>query len=522
MTALKSGEPSEAAGLPAETASRGAASPGGRGKRRRASSLRIGIIGAGLGGVCAAVKLVEAGFQDIMIYEAAGGAGGTWYKNRYPGCEVDTESRIYSFSFMPYAFARTHPHRAEMERYVNDIIDRFGLRDRIRFNTTARGADWDTRAHHYTLHLSADGVEEVEEVDVLISATGMLNLPNRPRWPGVDRFRGVHVHSAEWDEDLDVSGKTVAVVGTGSTAAQIVPAVAETAAQVYVFQREPGWVLPKPTRELEPSERLAMRHNTLRHRFQRYRIMYQSAKAISRFDAGSDLNSKYAATGAEFIRTAITDPDLRELVTPRYAFGCKRTVKASTFYPALNLPNVTLVPRAVTSLTEDSVVDDAGQAHEVDIVVSATGFRASEYLAEFPVRGRDGRSVHDVWNGEPKAYLGITVPGIPNFFMMYGPNTNGGGPVTAQHECQAAFIVNALRHLVRTRNAVVDTKPAALDRFVELVDEGNQKALSATLSGCNNYFFSSSGRNVTQWPFSSTRYVLMTRTGRRGLAFSRS
>jgi cation diffusion facilitator CzcD-associated flavoprotein CzcO len=469
--------------------------------------LRVAIVGAGFGGIAAAVKLKQADIADISVFELSAGAGGTWFDNSYPGSEVDTESIAYSFSFMPYDWSRTHCQQPELQRYAEDTIDYFELRDSCRFSTKVDEAVWSEARRTYTLTLSTG---ESEEYDLLISAVGMLNIPRDPGWPGMTAFEGPMFHSARWEHEHDLSDKRVAVVGTGCTAVQVVPELAKIAKQLYLFQREAGWVLPKGERDLTESERAYRRSHPRRMKLTRLATFLRIGRFLTSQVTGTKTNKMLTDLCRQHIESSIDDPAIRALVTPNFVFGCKRPIKATTFYPALNRPNVELVPRAVTAVTPTGLIDDTGVERQVDAVVLAVGFEAADYLANLRVVGPGGVSLQDIWSGRPAAYLGITVAGMPNFFMMYGPNTNGGGPITAQHERQAEFVTRVARRMARRGFRKVDTRPRSMARFTAWVDKANV-GRTAQNDGCHHYFISAGGRNSTQWPASHLTYLLMTR-----------
>ncbi len=466
------------------------------------------MIGAGISGVCAAVGLTRGGFE-CTVFEQAAGPGGTWWDNSYPGCEVDVDSHMYSFSFMPYDWSRTHGTQPELQRYVEDIIDRFKMRDRFRFSTKVDEAAWDEEHGVYRVRL-ANGEEN--EFEAVVSCLGILNHPKYPDWPGLDEFEGVKFHSARWDHNVDLAGKSVAFVGTGSTAAQAVPALAEMVGELYLYQRSPGWVLPKGERDLTEEERKTYRRFTSwqrrRLRFQLYR---HHTKAYDVFRIGSKLHNEARDLALKFIEEEIEDPELRRLVTPDYPFGCKRVILASTFYRSLNRANVTLVPSAVERVTKDGIVSADGVERKVDVLIMATGFQPQRFLATLEIKGRAGRSIHDFWDGNPRALLGITVPGFPNFFMCYGPNTNGGPGLMFMAERESRAIIGMLRRLERRQAKALHTRSAALDRYVAWVDKENRKRNSARFAGCTNYDFSPSGRAVLLWPRSAGFYDLLAR-----------
>jgi cation diffusion facilitator CzcD-associated flavoprotein CzcO len=476
--------------------------------RRAGHTPQVAIVGSGFAGIAASVKLKQAGIESFIVYEKSLDIGGTWRDNTYPGCEVDTPSILYTFSFTPPDWSRTHARQAELRKYLEGVVDQFGLHPHIRTGVGVDAAVWDERTHTYTLELD-DGTTAT--CDAVISAVGFLNVPRLPDWPGLERFRGPAFHTARWEHEHDLTGKRVAVVGTGSSAVQIVPAIAPIAGRVLLFQREPGWVMPKGERDYTPEEREALRQ-PLQWRRARYRQLWQVEKNLWR-GANHRPGSKAHAKGEAFCRSYIDRklgdrPDLREAVTPKYPYWGKRLIFASTFYPALKRENVELIPRAVTRVTETGVIDVDGVEHPVDVLVLATGFQPTNYLAHLRVVGRDGRLLHDYWSGEPRAYLGITVPRFPNFFIMYGPGTNGG-EILWMLERQAEYAVRVLRKMMRTKATAVEVKQRWADRY----DRWLQWSVRDTAWVVSkNYFKSGSGKVVTQWPYSPVVYWVMTKT----------
>jgi cation diffusion facilitator CzcD-associated flavoprotein CzcO len=478
------------------------------GPRPWARTPKVAIVGGGFAGIAAGVKLRKAGIESFRIYEKSLDIGGTWRDNTYPGCEVDTPSSLYSFSFTIPSWTRTHARQAELRKYLEGLVDEFGLRLHIRTDIGVDTAVWDERTHTYTLGLD-DG--STTTCHLLISAVGFLNVARMPEWPGLDSFCGPAFHTARWEHHHDLRGKRVAVVGTGSSAAQIVPELAPIAGRVLLFQREPGWVMPKGEHDYTPEEQRALRH-PLRWRVERLRQLWRVEKNLWR-GGNHRPGSKVHTNGERFCRSYIDRkfadrPDLREAVTPSYPYWGKRLIFASTFYPALKRENVELIPRAVTRVTETGIVDADGVERQVDVLVLATGFQPTNYLAHLRVMGRDGRSLHDYWAGEPRAFLGITVPGFPNFFMMYGPGTNGG-EIIWMLERQAEYAVRALRRMTRSGATAVEVKR----RWANAYDRWLQRSVrDSAWTKSNNYFKSASGKVVTQWPYSPLVYWAMTKS----------
>jgi cation diffusion facilitator CzcD-associated flavoprotein CzcO len=468
---------------------------------------RVAVVGAGFGGIAAGVKLLRAGIRTFTIYESSGGIGGTWWDNTYPGAEVDVGSHLYCFSFKPHDWTRTHARQPELQQYLEATVDEFGLRPHLRLGVAVESATWDEARHVWSVRLG-DGA--VEEFHALVSAVGFLNVPREPDWTGRDEFEGPMFHTARWEHDHDLTGRVVAVVGTGSSATQVVPAIQPIVKKCYVFQREPGWVLPKGERDLAAPERAAFAR-PWRRRAERWRLKLQLERNLWRgelFRPGTKRNAAREAMCRRYIDRQFSDrPDLREAVTPNYPYPGKRPVFATGFYPALNQDNVELVPKAVAAVTRNGIVDADGVERAVDVIVQATGFQATRYLARLRVAGRDGRMLHEHWGGEPRAYLGITVPGFPNFFMLYGPGTNGGEIVTML-EAQAGYAVRALRRMMRERVTAIEVRPSFEARWYRWL-QSKMQGTSWTMS--SNYFTSPTGKVVTQWPYGNWVYTVCTR-----------
>jgi cation diffusion facilitator CzcD-associated flavoprotein CzcO len=474
-----------------------------------AGTPKVIVVGAGLGGIAAGVKLKKARIETFTIFEKSSQPGGTWYDNHYPGCEVDVGSYLYSYSFKQgFAWSRTHAKQPEILRYIEEVVDEYGLLAHMRLGVTVDRAVWDESRHMYDVRLR-DG--SIEECHVLISALGFLNNPRYPRWPGLDEFEGPKFHTFRWQHDHDLSGKKVAIVGTGSTATQIVPVIAPEVDKLYLFQREPGWIIPKGDRDYTNDElqrfRSRMGRRKERIRLFQWLELANFRRAIHR--PGTKVNDKLEKICRDFIDSQLADrPDLREAVTPNYPFPGKRPIFNSTFYAALKRDNVELVPKAVAEVTPKGVVDVDGEERQVDILVMATGFQPTNYLATLEVIGRGGRSLHQVWDGEPEAFLGITVPGFPNFYMLYGPNTNGG-EIVFFLEHQSKYAVRAMKRMMRAGVTAIEVRESVFKAYNRWIQR-NMKGTAWVVS--NNYYKAASGKIVTQWPHGALLYGLLTNT----------
>lgn len=469
---------------------------------------RVAIIGFGMGGIALAVYLTRAGLLNYTVFEAEDGPGGTWYVNSYPGCAVDIESIGYSFSFARHNWRRTHAGQEELLEYLQTIVREFDLDRRVRYGTTVTEVRWNDATCTYALRTD-DGTEHT--FDVVVSAVGFLSAPSFPDWKGLPEFQGKVLHTARWDHSYPFNDKTVAVVGVGSTATQVIPVMAGLARKVYVYQREPGWVLPKNDRDYTPEE-LARHSRRLDYWWRRFKFFayFLKLNTINKpHHPGGRAARRAEEVSLRLIRDTFADrPDLAEAVTPTYVFSGKRRVVSDDYYPALLRPNVELVPRAVERVTPTGIVDVDGVERQADVIVAATGFKAAQYLSRLRVYGSDGRDLHEVWRDGAFALLGLCVPGFPNFYMSYGPGTNGGAPITLNAELQAKYIVKNIKRMIRYDIAALDVGPGFVTRYNKWLDRRNARTAWAF---ANNYMKGPSGRVVTQWPESSVQLgILMT------------
>jgi cation diffusion facilitator CzcD-associated flavoprotein CzcO len=472
-----------------------------------AETPRVVVVGAGFGGIGTGVKLMQAGIDTFTIYESSLGVGGTWFDNTYPGAEVDVNSNLYCFSFKSYEWTRTHAQQPELQKYLEEVVDEFGLRPHLELGVTVEAATWDEDHHVWTLRLHSGAVDKCH---VLVSAVGFLNVPHYPDWPGMDSFGGPMFHTSRWEHQHDLTDKVVAVVGVGSTSAQLVPVIQPIVRKLYVFQREPGWVMPKGERDLSDKERALFAKPWRRRldRLHRRLVIEKTLWGGKMFRPGTKLHELRERQCREYIGRVFADrPDLAERVTPRYPYPGKRPVLASTFYPALKEENVELVPRAVTRVTPTGIVDSEGVERPIDVIVLATGFQAANYLARIEVVGRGGETLHGRWAGEPRAFLGLTVPGFPNFFMLYGPGTNGGELVSSL-EAGAEFAVRAVKRMRGQVVSAIEVKPLYEGVWYAWLQS---KMAGTSWTTSNNYFRSATGKIVTQWPSTNMVYRALTK-----------
>ncbi|HUK58769.1 MAG TPA: NAD(P)/FAD-dependent oxidoreductase [Stellaceae bacterium] len=473
------------------------------------NALTIAIIGSGFGGIGMAIRLKQAGIHNFTIYTRSHEVGGVWYENTYPGAACDVASSLYSYSFEPrWDWSRTHGTQPEIAAYLKHCVAKYGIAPHIRFGAAIAHADYDEERALWRLG-AADGRRF--EANVLVSACGLFNEPAYPEIPGLSDFSGACFHSARWDHDYDLTGKRVAVIGTGCSTAQYVPEIVGKVSRLTAFIRTPQYVMPKIERTFDAAERQSYRRFPVRRRFERIKTYVSFER---RFAVFVDERARKAAEDAAlaFLASQVKDPEKRRLLTPTYRFGCKRTIQSRDYLAALDRDNVEIVRTPIARAVADGLVDAEGRHHALDCVIFGTGFVPSDYLASLSVTGAGGRALKDAWRDGPEAYLGITVAGFPNFFMLYGPNTNTATSIVVMLEGQIGYILKCLKRLRGGSARSMSVRAEVQARFNADV----QKTIAATTwgSGCRSYFVNAAGRVVTQWPKPSRVYRWLTRRPR--------
>ena len=462
----------------------------------------MAIIGSGFGGVAAAVRLLQAGVDDLVVFERSDDVGGVWRANTYPGAACDVPSHLYSFSFAPKAdWSRRFAPQAEIHQYLRDVARDFGVLPHVRFRTEVLAAQFDEDAARWRLELS-DGT--VHEADAVVAACGQLSRPSTPAVPGLDTFRGARFHSAEWDHAHDLTGERVAVLGTGASAIQFVPRIAEHAAAVTVFQRSAPYVLPKRDRPYGAVSRSLFARVPGLLRASRWANYCNNELRSLGFNTEPRLLAGHVLRYRRHLRRTVADPVLREQLTPTDPMGCKRVLISNEWYRALQLPQVELCTDRVVEVRPHSVVTADGTEREVDTIVLGTGFATTEFLVPMRVTGRGGRDLHAQWAGGASAYLGTAVPGFPSFWTLYGPNTNlGHNSILFMIETQVAWVVQAVQQLQRGA-AWVDVRPEAAQAFDEWVQTRTRRTVFA--GGCTSWYLTADGRNTQNWPASTLTF----------------
>jgi cation diffusion facilitator CzcD-associated flavoprotein CzcO len=466
----------------------------------------IAVVGAGFGGVGAAVMLRRAGYADVTVFERGNGVGGVWNHNTYPGAACDVPSHLYEFSFASNPnWSRRYAPQAEIRAYVEDVAARYGVLDRIRLGVEVRCAGWSEERCAWVLETSAGTCQ----ADVLLTACGQLSVPSTPPIPGIDGFQGPAFHTAQWRHDVPLEDKRVAVIGTGCSAIQTVPAIQPIVAQVDVYQRSPGWTFPRMDFAYrERTKRLLARFPALQ-RLDRASIFAFHELGAAAMTSKPWLLRLFRAIGRRQINRAIKDPELRREVTPTDEVGCKRVMVTDDWYPTLTQPNVSLVTERIESVSAGGVRTVDGLEHAADVLVFATGFATHGFVAPMKVVGAAGRTLEEEWAEVPRAYLGLSVPGFPNMFLIYGPNTNGGtGSVIYTIEAALTHVISALDALQGAGARRIEVRRDTASEF----DRRLRLALAETVwhTGCTNWYVDERGNDPNQWPWLWHQYRRQT------------
>src|SRR5262245_1425571 len=457
---------------------------------------RVVIIGAGFGGIGMAIRLKQAGIDDFVVIDRASNLGGTWRDNSYPGLTCDVPSLLYSFSFRPWRWSRRFPARDEILAYLHGLISEHDLGRHLRFNRGVISADFVEDRAIWKISLSDGSALEATSV---VSAVGQLGSPALPASAGRDVFGGPSWHSGRWNHYVDLTGRHVAVIGTGASAIQFVPEIAKVAGHADVYQRTAPYVLPKADRPYREAEQILFDRLPLVRKADRLRIFLYGELLTTGFVLSPKLLAGPMRLWRRQLHSQISDPDLRARCVPDYVMGCKRVAFSNDWYPALARPNVQLVTEKIDRIVPDGVVTSDGTKRIADVVIFGTGFKAVQFLTPMTVTGVGGRRLQDAWQHGAHAYLGITVAGFPNFFMLYGPNTNlGGNSIIYMLEGQIGYALAAIQALDRERLAWLDVRPDVHDAFNSWVRSASET--SVWESGCRSWYTTASGRNTNNWP----------------------
>ena len=481
------------------------------GERRTAElpgQVAVLVVGAGFAGLATAIKLAASGEQDFLCIERGAEVGGTWRDNTYPGAACDVPSQLYSFSFaLNPDWSRSFSAQPEIQDYLRKVARDSGVLHRFRFGVEFEGASWDSDAQLWRVETSAGPVA----ARLLVSAAGALSEPKLPDLAGLASFEGVVFHSAQWDHAQDLTGKRVAVIGTGASAIQLVPAIAGRVARLEVYQRTAPWVLPRHDRSYRRLEKLAMRRIPGYQRVLRALIYLAREATVPMFIAAPRIGSLVSRSATANIDRAISDPVLRAKVQPHLALGCKRVLVSNDWYPALARDNVELITEPISHLTTDAIVTADATAHDLDVLIVATGFQATEQPIADLIKGKDGRTLGQAWSERGvQGYKGATVHGFPNLFFVVGPNTGlGHSSMVYMIESQVNYLVDAWRQLRRHGLATVEPTTAAEDAWNADLQRRMRRTVWST-GGCRSWYLDAHGRNVALWPRTTYKFRRLT------------
>jgi cation diffusion facilitator CzcD-associated flavoprotein CzcO len=476
-----------------------------------ATNVDVLIVGGGFAGICMGINLLEAGMKSFLIIEKSEDLGGTWWDNRYPGCACDIPSHLYSFSFAPSTeWTRMYPGQQEIHAYLKRCVEHYGLAPYMRLNTRFCQAAWDESQGTWNTS-TADGMQI--RARVLVSGMGALHVPHYPEIKGLDRFQGPAFHSATWDHTVNLDGKDVAVIGTGASAIQFVPQIASRVGKLSLFQRTPPWIVPRMDFAFSEKWKRRFRTIPLTRWALRQFIFWRQEFRVLGFLGNESIRKKAEAIALRHMARRIKDPNLRAALTPNYQLGCKRVLVSDDYYPTFNRPNVELVTEGISEIREHSIVTRNGFERPIDVLIYGTGFRATEPLIGCRVVGKGGIEIHDAWKNRMSAYLGITVTGFPNFFMLLGPNTGlGHNSVVLMIEAQVRYAMKCLKLMQRKKQRVLEVRPEVQKSFVEEI----YRRMAGTVwqsGGCKSWYQDqSTGEITTLWPGSVVSYLNRTRS----------
>ncbi|WP_438303671.1 flavin-containing monooxygenase [Streptomyces sp. HUAS TT11] len=471
--------------------------------------VRVAVIGSGFGGLGAAVRLRREGITDFVVLERAGGVGGTWRDNRYPGCACDVPSHLYSFSFAPHPdWPRTFSGQEHIRAYLEHVTDVFRLRPHIRFDSEVELMRWDAERLHWAIGTSSGDLT----ADVVVSATGPLSDPRIPDIPGLDSFPGTVFHSARWDHEYDLRDKRVAMIGTGASAIQIVPSIQPEVAKLTLFQRTPPWVMPRVDRAISGFERGLHRALPFTTQLRRGLLWGIREMQVQAFTKHPDELGFVERLAKRNMARAIKDPALRAKLTPDYRIGCKRILLSSSYYPALTRPNVDVVASGLAEVRGSTLVAADGTETEADAIIFGTGFHVTDMPIAERVVGADGRTLAETWKNGMAALRGATAAGFPNWMTIIGPNTGlGNSSMILMIESQLNYLADYVRQLdVLGGRVALDARPQAVENWNDRVQERMKRTVWNT-GGCTSWYLDARGRNTTIWPGTTSEFRGATR-----------
>ncbi|MEJ8864512.1 NAD(P)/FAD-dependent oxidoreductase [Pseudomonas jessenii] len=472
-------------------------------------TFQVLIIGSGFGGQCAAINLLKADIDDFRLLERRDFFGGTWCQNTYPGAAVDVPSPLYSLSFAPYRWTQMFAEQAELHRYTRHVVEHFGLRDKVELGANVERVEWDDAHKRWTVYTAGKGTFCAQ---FLINATGPLSQPVVPRFDGQERFQGKAFHTNNWDHHYDYRQKRVAIVGSGASAAQVIPAIAPDVGHLHVFQRTPHWVLPRADRSFGRFQRWLLGFKPA-YKLLRWGIYWQFETRVIAFKYSKPAVHMVQRQALRFLKRQVPDAELRRQLTPDYTIGCKRVILSSTLYPALARDNVTLHSReqGIASIDETGIVTLDGQHIDLDLIVWSTGYDATDGVISYPVTGKKGTRLKEVWAQYPRAYLGTALPDFPNLFIVTGPNT-GIGHTSALFiiESQMNYILDCIRTLKTQGLRSIEVRHEAERTYTEMIHREMERTVWKS-GGCHSWYQSKSGHVIAMFPGFSFSFHRLTR-----------
>lgn len=483
------------------------------------NSPHVTIIGSGVGGMCMAMQLMNHGSNNFTILEKADEIGGTWRDNEYPGCACDVPSHFYSYSFETRGdWSRVYPPREEIHAYLSDLADKYRLRQQTRFNAELAAASFDEKSQKWTLTLTNG---DTMTTDIVVTALGQLNRPKLPEIKGADNFEGSIFHSARWQHDAPIDGKRVAVIGNGPSAAQFIPEVAKQAGQMTVFQRSPCHVVPRNDKEYGFLAKFLFKFPAYR-RFYRGLLYWAIEKNFTVFNEVKNarfliklfnLPGDLTKIISDHFDEQVTDPKMRDILKPDYPVGCKRVVISDDYYPALQQDNVHVETTGIEEITAKGIKTVDGTEHEFDTIIYGTGFASTEFLAPLDVKGIDGVDLNGAWKDGAEAYLGISMPKFPNFFMLYGPNTNlGHNSIIFMIECQVTYILDCIKKLGAQNATSMTLKQSSMNDYADFLKA--RMDTSVFVRDCDSWYKNEAGKVTNNWPEFTYVYEEATKTAK--------
>lgn len=471
------------------------------------SSYTVAIIGTGFGGLCMAIQLKKVGINSFIIFEKNEDLGGTWHDNTYPGAACDVPSHLYSFSFETKAdWSRKYSDQNEIFGYLKHCAEKYQITPHIRFNTEIESATFDEESGLWHF-LSIRG--EKFSSKTLVSACGQLNRPAYPKIPGLDEFQGVQFHSARWNHQYDLQEKRVAVIGTGASAIQFVPQVAKKAKELVLFQRTPAWVVSKPDRAYLPIEKTLFKHIPVLQKLHRLQIYLWNEIRFLSFQQNTLANKLFLWAAERHLTQSIKNPELKKALTPDYPLGCKRILLSNDYLESLTKSNVKVVTDNISQVEPDGVTSSKGNFYPADAIIYGTGFQSTDFLAPMKIYGKNNLDLNQAWKDGAEAYLGITVAGFPNLFILYGPNTNlGHNSIIYMIESQVRYVISCVEALKEKNLRFLNVKTGLYNKYNNEVQRRLKTSVWA--AGCTNWYTNTAGKNTNNWPSFTFEYYWRT------------